>query len=138
VPSVRLVSHVLKSEVAPKPVNVLILGEGIEGAKLRAICTTLEEALPNAYINVVTNSPNDHSFALISEEVGRVREFACSYSDFANGIRQMVGVAPDDTDVYIPFRDKKGGEISRLQIEPARLALFGESFDLVYDNHGSA
>jgi hypothetical protein len=133
VPSVRLVSHVLKSEVAPKPVNVLILGEGIEGAKLRAICTTLEEALPNAYINVVTNSPNDHSFALISEEVGRVREFACSYSDFANGIRQMVGVAPDDTDVYIPFRDKKGGEISRLQIEPARLALFGESFDLVYD-----
>ena len=123
----------LKSEVAPKPIKVVILGEGVEAAKLRAVCTTLEEALPNSRTIVVLNGSDDLTFEHISGEIEQLRQFTCTYVDLSSGIHRMIGDSSEDDDVFIPSRDRKSGEQSRVKIEPERFALFSETFELVCD-----
>jgi hypothetical protein len=133
VPSVRDLALRLKLEVAPKSAKIVIMGEGIEAPKLRAICTALEEALPNAHVVVVTNGDEDEAFQHIAEEVSHLHQIKCSYSDLAIGIHRMIGEVAQDDAAYIPMREQRGGGLSRMKVEPSRLALFGESFELVYD-----
>jgi hypothetical protein len=133
VPSVRAIAQSLKLEIAPKPIKIVILGEGIEAPKLRAVCAAMEEALPGARVVVVTNGNADAAFDHIEEEVSQIRRVKCSYSDLSLGLHRMFGEIPDDGEVYTPIRDAKSGEISRLKLEPARIALLSESFELVHD-----
>ena len=133
VPAVRDIAQKLKLESAPKPVKIVVLGEGIEAPKLRAICTALEEALPGAHVVVVTNGDTDAAYDYILGEVSQLSRFRCSYSDLTMGIHRMFGEAHEDGEAFIPMRDAKGGGLSRLKIENDRLALFKESFELVYD-----
>jgi tetratricopeptide (TPR) repeat protein len=133
VPAVRDLAQKLKLESAPKPVKIVILGERIEAPKLRAVCTALEEALPSARVVVVTNGESDSTYEYISAEVSQLSRFRCSYSDLAMGLHRMFGEVPEEGEAYIPMRELKGGASTRLKIESSRLALFSESFELVYD-----
>ena len=133
IPSLRDLASRLKSEVAPKPIKVVILGEGVEAAKLRAVCTTLEEALPNSRTIVVLNGSDDLTFEHISGEIEQLRQFTCTYVDLSSGIHRMIGDSSEDDDVFIPSRDRKSGEQSRVKIEPERFAFFSETFELVCD-----
>jgi len=137
VPSVRDLAQRLKSEVAPRPIKIVIMGERVGAPKLRAVCTALDESLPNARVVVVTNGEGDGAFDDIAGELTQLCQFKCSYSDLTAGIHHMVGEIPEDGEAYIPMREQKG-RMSRLKIEPFRLALFTESFELVYDGAAQA
>jgi len=132
VPAIRMMAEQLRHETAPKPVKIVVMGEGIEGPKLRAAATLFEEILPHAKFVIVTNGTEDRSFDEISGEVSDAIHGNCSYSDLSMGLHRMFGDALDNSEVFVPARDAKGN-LTRTRIEASKVALFNESFELVHD-----
>lgn len=131
-PPLRSILSNLHKETVPMPAYLVILGDDIEGAKLRNVFTTIEEAM-DGHLNTVVVSPDKVSDAYVAlcEESDDIVGLQSNWNDLALGVHQMLGDAPEEKSIWVPVRNPENNKVSRERLSPEDAARFGGEVELV-------
>lgn len=119
--TVRSLGEKLRRTNSLRPTHVLILGDGIDPAKLRATLDGLDEALTTPQVLLVC-PPANQQHPLEKFLVGcEYQKVSCYWQDLTSGFDLMFGDQGEKLQSQVPVRDEKSDDI-RLQNLPEGVA----------------
>ena len=122
----------LRAQCSPRPVTIVVLGEGIEAPKLRGAFSAIAERLENCKLLVANNGNQDNADRILLEEEAALTVVECRYRDLALGVAQMLGDLPTESRVRLPAKANDEG-LTNVDVPSEQATLFEETIDLVHD-----
>ncbi|MBF0339749.1 MAG: hypothetical protein HQL95_02140 [Magnetococcales bacterium] len=119
--TIRSLGERLRKVNTLRPIHLLVLGDGMDPAKLRATIGGLDEATtPSQVLLVRPPATPEHpteDFRIDCEH----REIICHWQDLAYGLDQMIGDQSETPQAMVPVRNEQSGDV-RLQYLPEDVA----------------